>query len=229
MQITVWPWAASVDSKSRSNEWPCPVAPVVLCGFSPNGRCQPVASAKQRIREFLREHVGEVVTSRDLQEAAGPVTEWARRLRELRTDEGWEIHSHHDDNSLSQNEYRLVSEPPEAGPKQESPTISRRVRAEVLARDGSTCQMCGVAAGDIGEDGRPVRLHMGHIVDKSHGGTPEPSNLRALCSTCNEGAKNLTREPPRRIWLLTQVRTATRDDQREVLAWLQRKFGEEPG
>ncbi len=33
---------------------------------------------------------------------------------------------------------------------------------------------------------------VGHIIDKSMGGTNEPNNLRAICSVCNEGASNLT-------------------------------------
>ena len=87
--------------------------------------------------------------------------------------------------------------------------------------------MCGAAAADTGDDGRRVTLEIGHIVSRSHGGTDQPSNLRALCSTCNQGAKNLTREPPRGVWLHTHVRSAARDTQLEVLAWLKRKFGED--
>ena len=121
-------------------------------------------------------------------------------------------------------EYRLASVPPAQSPKSESRPLSTRVRAEVLSRDGNTCQMCGVAAADIGENGRPVRLHIDHIKARSHGGSDDLSNLRALCSTCNEGAKNLTKEPPSATWLLTQVRRASVGDQRAVLDWLQAKF-----
>lgn len=190
----------------------------------------PISSAKQRIREFLRDRVGEVVTGHELQEAAGPnVTEWARRVRELRSDEGWEIHTQRDDDNLKPGEYRLVTEPPATDANRRPRPLSARVRAEVLLRDGRTCQMCGKAAGDTDDNGRPVQLHIGHKVDKSHGGTNEPSNLETLCSTCNEGAKNLTQEPPSRVWLLGQVRNASRGDQRAVLEWLRSKFGEDQG
>ncbi len=74
--------------------------------------------------------------------------------------------------------------------------------------------MCGLAANDIDEEtGRQVRLHIGHIVDKEHGGKEELSNLKALCSKCNQGAKHLTQEPPSWTWLLSQIRRATIKDQ----------------
>ncbi len=105
--------------------------------------------------------------------------------------------------------------------------ISARLRAQVLERNGYTCQMCGIGAGDEMDDGRRARLHVGHIVDRDHGGRDELSNLRALCSVCNQGAKNHTQEPPSWTWLLGQLRRATQDDQRAALDWLKHKFGED--
>ena len=184
-------------------------------------------SAKDRIRQFLVAHTGEVVTSYDLRAAVGPgVTEWARRLRELRNDDGWPIRSNNDDDTLRPGEYRLDSLPEGQPLYTFAASLSSRVRAEVLERNGYTCQMCGVGAGEDDDvnPGRKVRLHIGHIVDRSHGGSDQPSNLRALCSTCNQGAKNLVQEPPSWTWLRGQIRRATENDQREMLRWLKRKF-----
>ena len=66
---------------------------------------------------------------------------------------------------------------------------------------------------------------MGHIIDKSKGGTDTPNNLRAVCTNCNEGLQNIAPPKPDRIHLLAQVRRATIDDQLYVLEWLERKFG----
>lgn len=167
-----------------------------------------------------------MVTSGDIREAAGAaVSEWARRLRELRDEEGWPIRSHNDDARLKPGEYLLESSPPEKRDVAFARTISAKLRAEVIDRNGFTCQMCGLTPGDVDPyTGRKVRLHVGHIVDKSLGGRDELSNLRTLCSTCNQGAKNVTTERPTAIWLLSQVRRAAQDEQKAVFDWLRKKF-----
>ena len=105
-------------------------------------------------------------------------------------------------------------------------SISKETRAFVLDRNGFTCQMCGAVAGESHpyDVTRKTRLHIGHILDKSMGGTDDPGNLRAICSVCNEGASNLTLTRPDRNKLLTQIRRATVADQVEALRWLIRKF-----
>lgn len=182
--------------------------------------------SKERIRQFLLANIGQVVTSHQIQDAVGPgVSEWARRLRELRDEEGWPILSHNDRADLKPGQYILKEPPPEKADKFFARGISTKLRAEVLDRNGFTCQMCGLTPGDIDPaTGRKVRLHIGHIKDKSFGGKDELSNLRALCSTCNQGAKNITAEKPTEIWLLSQVRRAGQDEQQAVFGWLKKKF-----
>jgi 5-methylcytosine-specific restriction endonuclease McrA len=86
--------------------------------------------------------------------------------------------------------------------------------------------MCGLTPGEIDPNtSRKVRLHLGHIKDKNLGGKAELSNLRALCSTCNQGAKNITSEKPTSIWLLSQIRRAGLEEQKAVYNWLLNKFG----
>ena len=181
-------------------------------------------SSKKRIGEFLRSRIGQVVKGKEIQEVVPNVTEWARRVRELR-EEGWPIRTNNDDDRLKPGEYLLESEPPAPDSYKFSRSISSRIRAQVLERNGYTCQMCGAGAGERDEaTGRKVKLHVGHIIDKSHGGQDELSNLRALCRTCNEGAKNITQEPPSWTWLLGHLRRAKVSDQRAALEWLTRKF-----
>jgi len=186
-----------------------------------------VPSAKDKIRAYFLANIGTVVDKRQLAEITFPVTEWARRVRELREKEGWPILTNHDLDSLKPGEY-LLSEQPPLAPSRDvtfSRTISMKLRAEVLDRNGFTCQMCGLTPGEIDpETGRKVRLHIGHIVDDTHGGKAELTNLRALCSTCNQGAKNITAEKPTTIWLLTQIRRAGRDEQMAVYGFLRKKF-----
>lgn len=187
---------------------------------------EPRISAKEAIRRFFEANVGVVVTKEQLRDAAGNVTEWARRVRELRDEEGWPILTHNDLAVLSPGQYLLTRLPPPKKDVRFSRNISAKLRAEVLDRNGFTCQMCGKTPGEVDPDtGRQVRLHIGHIVDKDLGGVDELSNLRTLCSTCNQGAKNVTAEKPTSIWLLAQVRRAGLAEQRDVYEWLRRKFG----
>jgi 5-methylcytosine-specific restriction endonuclease McrA len=146
-------------------------------------------------------------------------------VRELRDEEGWPILTHNDTTRLKPGEYLLEEQPSENRDVVFQRNVSQKLRAEVLDRNGFTCQMCGLTPHDMDPmTGRKTRLHIGHIVDKSLGGKDEPSNLRSLCSTCNQGAKNITAEKPSAIWLLSQVRRAGLDDQRAVFDWLSKKF-----
>jgi len=180
-------------------------------------------SSKQLILEYFLANLGKTLESRDIQAASGGAVEWARRVRELRNEEGYQILSHKDRADLKPNQYRLETTKRTPAFKR---NISKETRAWVLERNGYTCQMCGVAAGDpdpLGGD-RTVRLTMGHIVDKSKGGEDSPQNLRAICTNCNEGLQNTSLPKPDQVHLLAQVRRATIDNQKVLLKWLLQKF-----
>lgn len=180
--------------------------------------------SKRLVLEFLLENIGVVVEAKEIRAFAGGVSEWARRLRELRNEDGWQILSHKDRADLKPGQYLLETRKRLPAFKR---GISKETRAKVLERNGYTCQMCGVAAGDPDplSSGRTVRLTMGHIIDKSKGGKDTLENLRAVCTNCNEGLQNAALPKPGRVHLLAQIRRATIDDQEAVLSWLLSKFG----
>ena len=179
--------------------------------------------SKQLILEFFLRNIGKVLESKDIQKASGGAVEWARRVRELRNEDGYQILSHKDRAKLKPNQYLI--ETIERVPAF-ARSISNETRSWVLERNGYTCQMCGVAAGDPDPLGgnRTVRLTMGHILDKSKGGGDTPQNLRAVCTNCNQGLQNTALPKPDRIHLLSQIRRATIQDQEAVLDWLLQKF-----
>ena len=184
---------------------------------SPRGK-----GSRAKLREFFIDNVGKILGSDTLREVAG-TSEWARRVRELRNEEGLNIVTHNDRSDLKPGQYLLVDLKPLPAFERE---ISKETRAFVLDRNGFTCQMCGAAAGEPHpyDNGRKTRLHIGHIIDKSMGGTDDANNLRAICSVCNEGASNLTLNRPDTIKLIAQVRRAPAKDQLDVLKWLIQKF-----
>ncbi|MFM8900965.1 MAG: HNH endonuclease [Burkholderiales bacterium] len=181
--------------------------------------------ARSRLRAHFLANIGRVMDASELRPIAGNISEWARRVRELRTEEGFQILTHNDRHDLKPGEYLLEKAKPEPAFARE---ISKETRAYVLDRNGFTCQMCGAVAGEPHpyDVVRKTRLHIGHVIDKSLGGTDEASNLKAICSVCNEGAANLTLQRPDLKKLLVQVRRATAADQRELLNWLKTKFNE---
>ena len=178
--------------------------------------------SKAKLRAFFLENVGKVLDSEVLSKIAG-ASEWGRRVRELRRKEGMNIITHNDRSDLKPGQYLLIDVKPLpafAG------GISKEIRALVLDRNGFTCQMCGTAAGELHpyDVGRKTRLHIGHYIDKSQGGTDDPSNLRAICSVCNEGASNITSTRPDSLKLLAQIRRAPGAEQIKVLEWMIKKF-----
>lgn len=179
--------------------------------------------ARNRLREHFLLHIGRVMDGDELRPIANGISEWARRIRELRDEEGYQIRTHHDRSDLKPGQYVLVSA--KLVPAFER-DVSKETRAFVLDRNGFTCQMCGAVAGEPHptNPAQRTRLHIGHIIDKSMGGPDDPSNLRATCSVCNEGATNLTLDRPSLHKLLIQVRRATGSDQIEVLKWLIGKY-----
>lgn len=182
-----------------------------------------VNGARARLRAYFLAHIGRILEPDELRRVSGNISEWARRVRELRTEEGYRILTHNDRSDLKPGQYLLLDPKPAPAFRR---GISKETRAYVLDRNGFTCQMCGAVAGEPHptDPTRKTRLHIGHIVDKSMNGPDELSNLRAVCSVCNEGAKNLTLDRPSLQKLLIQVRRATGADQLSVLKWLTGKY-----
>lgn len=58
--------------------------------------------------------------------------------------------------------------------------ISKRLRYEVLKRDGHRCRYCGATAED-------EKLTVDHVIPVALGGATDPTNLVTACSPCNNG------------------------------------------
>lgn len=62
--------------------------------------------------------------------------------------------------------------------------VSRRLRFEVLRRDGHTCRYCGANAPD-------VALTVDHVIPTTLGGGDDPANLVTACQPCNAGKTSI--------------------------------------
>ena len=175
-----------------------------------------------KILDFLLENVGKRVHTKKLQDVTGGDVQYDRRLRELRDEFGYDIASHKDDISIPVDCYMLRSPEPSEGFRR---AISPQTKVKVLYRDGFTCQLCGVGAGEIHPDTRKKAvLCVGHDSAKKTGGPDDPDNLRTRCTDCNEGESDTMPEPTKTIKLLTQVRKGSRKAQRAALEMLKKKF-----
>ncbi len=188
------------------------------------GKSKKQPGARKRLRAFFEKNVGRVITSDQLRDMAG-ISEWARRVRELRDEEGLQILTHNDRDDLKSNEYLLET-------LELRPVIARdisdKLRRQILERNGYTCQVCGAGAGeDSGcEPGKKNRLQIDHIVPISQGGTDDEHNLRAVCVYYNKDKANL-KQPTSRdaINVMALIRRQPRNVQQEVYDFLGKKFG----
>ncbi|MCP9471534.1 MAG: HNH endonuclease [Nitrospira sp.] len=178
--------------------------------------------ARDRIRDFFIANVGKVVTTQKIRSVGG-ISEYARRIRELRDEEGYQIKSHVDRADLKPGQYILET-------LERKPVIARAIspqlRNEILERNGFTCQLCGAGAGDPDpfNPNRKVRLHVDHIKPISQGGTDDKENLRVLCSACNQGRANVQPPSDTALNLLARIRKLPRAEQEEIFDFLKRKF-----
>ncbi len=138
---------------------------------------------KAKILEFLRHNVGKTVSGEELRYVAKDRTEWARRVRELRTEEGWPISTHWNGRPELQSGMYLLEEDRQL-PAHDR-VIPDKVRCEVLVRDNYACQDCRWSREQWNQDD-PRHLELHHIEQHSRGGANKPENLVTLCNICHD-------------------------------------------
>lgn len=140
-------------------------------------------SVRDKIVKFLRENVGRGVTGEELRYVAGDKTEWARRVRELRTEFGWPVATKSTGRpDLGIGVYVLQAD-------RQSPEHDRHipddVRREVLRRDGYRCCACSWSHNEWNpSDPRHLELH--HVKHHAGGGENIKENLTSLCTVCHD-------------------------------------------
>lgn len=140
-------------------------------------------SARGRILKLLRANVGRGVTNEELRYVAGDKTEWARRVRELRTEHGWPIATKTTGRpDLGVGVYVLQAD--RQSPEHDR-SIPDDVRRQVLRRDGYECRMCGWSHEEWNpSDPRHLELH--HTEHHVKGGANVAENLKTLCTVCHD-------------------------------------------
>lgn len=141
-------------------------------------------SVKDKIIEYLRKNVGTPVTGEELSYLAGNTKEWARRIRELRTEDGWPIATKNTGrNDLPVGAY-VLEEDRQA--YEHDRTIPDPVRVAVLKRDEFKCTCCGWSRAMLNRDDPRKMLELHHKHQHKDGGENTEENLITLCNVCHD-------------------------------------------
>ena len=138
---------------------------------------------KTKILRYLQENLGRAVTGEELRYLAQNRTVWTRRIRELRSEEGWPIVTRNTGRpDLPIGTYLLEA-------NRQVPTHDRDIpdpiRRKVLRQQGYRCQECDWTHESWNaSDPRHLELH--HIEHYARGGTSVEDNLRTLCTVCHD-------------------------------------------
>ncbi|MBX3481817.1 MAG: HNH endonuclease [Caulobacter sp.] len=135
---------------------------------------------KPKFLAFFRENVGKPVALEELRYLAGDKSEWARRVRELRTEEGWPIYTRMQGRpDLPVGSYVLDED--KQAPEHDR-HIPDDVRIAVLERDEFSCRVCGWKRVNLHPDDPRKFLELHHIEHHVAGGLNTVDNLVTLCN-----------------------------------------------
>ncbi|HDS9641885.1 TPA: HNH endonuclease [Klebsiella aerogenes] len=151
-------------------------------------------STKDKILSYLRKNVGRPVSGEELRYLANDSKEWARRTRELRTEDGWPIATKNSGRPELEVGAYLLEEDRQA--EVHDRKIPDPVRVAVFERDHHTCRNCGWShARKTANDPRTF-LELHHIEHHADGGENTLDNLITLCNVCHDEVhrRNISRE-----------------------------------
>ncbi len=138
---------------------------------------------RDKLLVFMRKNIGKPITGEELRYVANDKTEWARRIRELRTELGWPVATRNTGRpDLPVGTYVLEQD-------RQSPPHDRQipdsVRRAVMRRDKYKCCHCGWTQRDWNSsDPRHIEIH--HTIHHKAGGSNVVDNLVALCNICHD-------------------------------------------
>jgi len=159
-------------------------------------RREEKGGSQGRILKYLKQFVGEVVTSEELYYVAR-ASQFARRVRELRTEQGYAIATRFTGRpDLKMGEYVLESVDRMA--EQHDRNIDHATQTEVYKRDKNSCRLCAWSHEKWSKkDPRILELH--HIHDHVKGGKNTAENIMLLCSKCHDEVHAGRRKLPKNI------------------------------
>lgn len=146
-------------------------------------RKEEEGGSQGRILKYLLQNVGVVVTTEELAYVA-KAKEFARRIRELRTEQGYAIATMFTGRpDLKMGEYVLENAERIAEPHDRK--IPFEIQKAVYERDNNCCKNCGWNHSQWRRDD-PRMLELHHLEEHAEGGPNVKENLVCLCSRCHD-------------------------------------------
>lgn len=140
-------------------------------------------SVREKILKFFKENIGQKITGEELKYLAKDRSEWARRVRELRTEFGWPIVTKNTGRpDLEIGVYVLESD--RQSPKHDR-HIPDPIKRNVLRRDNYKCTKCKWSH-EVWNRSDPRHLELHHIKPHVEGGENSEKNLITLCTVCHD-------------------------------------------
>lgn len=118
---------------------------------------------------------------RKVLEAHYPKSNYARRLRKIVAEYGWDIERYRGKNGANDDWYVRRSEGP-VRPQNIRYEVSPKRREIIYKRDDWKCRMCGASVQEAQNETRP---QCDHKIPANRGGASELPNLQTLCTQCN--------------------------------------------
>lgn len=142
------------------------------------------SSVKDKLLAYLKQNIGVQIPGDELKYLAGDAKEWARRIRELRTEDGWPVKSKNSGRpDLAVGVYVLEDDRPAFTHDRK---ISDSVRVNVLRRDDFKCTSCGWSRGQVHPDDPRKMLELHHVIPHKDRGENTVDNLITLCNVCHD-------------------------------------------
>lgn len=138
------------------------------------------SSVSDKIIEYLRKNVGKQITGEELKYLAKDKKEWARRVRELRTEAGWPIVTKNSGRDELPIGVYVLEEDRQA--EEHDRHIPDPVRVEVLQRDNFSCVQCGWNRSMLSQGDPRKFLELHHKIEHVKGGANTAQNLETLCN-----------------------------------------------
>jgi len=140
-------------------------------------------AVRDKILKYLRKNVGQKVTGEELKYLAKDRSEWARRVRELRTEFGWPVVTQNTGRpDLEVGVYLLEAD-------RQSPQHDRHIpdpiKRKVLQRDDYKCAACKWSH-DMWNRSDPRHLELHHQKPHIERGENTEDNLITLCTVCHD-------------------------------------------